>query len=82
MYINDQTMVSISEANQNFTKVAKMTDEKGSVVIMKNNVPKYVILPYQAIQEKAESAGNDPVDIAARKVLERNFEAFKILADK
>lgn len=35
------TMVSMTEANQNFSKVARLVDEKGSAVIMKNNMPKY-----------------------------------------
>ena len=30
MTIDTNTMVSISEANQNFSKVARLVDEKGS----------------------------------------------------
>ena len=43
MKIDTKTMVSITEANQNFSKVARLVDEMGSAVIMKNNAPKYVI---------------------------------------
>jgi len=39
-------MVSISEANQNFSKVAKLVDEEKEIVVMKHNRPKYVILEY------------------------------------
>jgi prevent-host-death family protein len=39
-------MVSISEANQNFSKVAKLVDEEKEIVVMKHNKPKYVILEY------------------------------------
>lgn len=43
MIVDTRNMVSISEANQNFSKVAKLVDERNSVVIMKNNKPKYII---------------------------------------
>ena len=43
MTIDTNTMVSISEANQNFSKVARLVDEKGSAVILKNNVPRYLV---------------------------------------
>ena len=36
MMINSNTMVSITDANQNFSRVARMVDERGSAVIMKN----------------------------------------------
>ncbi len=34
-----KNLVSITEANRNFSKIARMADENGSVVILKNNVP-------------------------------------------
>ena len=33
MMVNTDAMVSISEANQNFSRIARMVDEKGTVVI-------------------------------------------------
>ena len=41
MTIDTNTMISITEANQNFSKVAKVVDEHGTAVILKNNVPRY-----------------------------------------
>ena len=43
MNINTKTIVPISIANQNFSKVAKLVDQFGSAVIMKNNTPRYII---------------------------------------
>ena len=37
MNVNTKTMVSISEANQNFSKVARLVDQYGSAVILKEN---------------------------------------------
>lgn len=43
MNVNTKTLVPISEANQNFSKVARLVDEFGSAVILKNNRPRYII---------------------------------------
>ena len=40
MTIDTNTMISITEANQNFSKVTRLVDEKGTAVILKNNVEK------------------------------------------
>ena len=39
-------MVSITEANQNFSKVARLVDEHGTAVILKNNVPRYLVIDF------------------------------------
>ena len=46
MNIDTNTMVPISVANQNFSKVAKLVDQFGSAVIMKNNAPRYIIYEF------------------------------------
>lgn len=51
MKVNLNNLVSITVVNQNFSKVARMVDEKGAVVILKNNAPKYVVIDYSKIQE-------------------------------
>ena len=44
MLVNTDVLVSITEANQNFSKVARLVDENCSAVILKNNVPRYIIM--------------------------------------
>ena len=44
MNINTNNLVSITEANQNFSKIARLVDESGAVVILKNNVPRYLVM--------------------------------------
>ena len=46
MTINTNTMVSITEANQNCSKVARLVDEHGTAVILKNNVPRYLVVDF------------------------------------
>lgn len=79
MKININNLVSISEANQNFSKVARMVDENGTAVILKNNVPRYVIIEYSQLQ-KEEFVGDNEVDEVAKKVLSRHIKAFEELA--
>ena len=43
MTIDTNTMVSISEANQNLSKVARLVVECGAAVILKNNVRRYLL---------------------------------------
>ena len=51
MIIDTSTMVSMTEANQNFSKVARLVDEKGSAVILKNNMPKYLVMDFSKAEE-------------------------------
>lgn len=51
MFLNSDSLVSMREANQNFSKVARLVEDKGSVVVLKNNKPHLVILRYEGIDE-------------------------------
>lgn len=42
--IKTQKTVSIAEANQNFSKFAKIASEEGSVIVMRNNKSEYILL--------------------------------------
>jgi len=79
MMINSDAMASLTEANQNFSKIVRTVDEKGKVVILKNNNPRYVVLDIKRYEqmEKAEFAQLDHV---ADRILDENMEAMKELA--
>lgn len=79
MTINTNQIVSMTEANQNFSKVAKIADQNGSAVVFKNNKPKYVIVN---VEENPifELSDDEKIDVAAKRVLEKYLEAFKALA--
>lgn len=79
MTINTNNLVSISEANQNFSKVARLVDQTGSAVILKNNVPRYLVLEFsQAEQEQL--ASNEDVSFISKRLLAQNREAYEELA--
>ena len=63
MKIDTNTIVPISLANQNFSKVARLVDQYGSAVIMKNNTPRYII--YEFNQADTMQATSDEDILAA-----------------
>lgn len=79
MTIDTNTMVSISEANQNFSKVARLVDEKGSAVILKNNVPRYLVIDFNKANADIV-ASDDDVLIISKKLIAQNKEAYEVLA--
>ena len=46
MRINTDNLVSITDANQNFSRVARMVDENRGEIILKNNVPRYILMEF------------------------------------
>ena len=74
MLVDTNAMVSISEANQNFSKVARLVDEHGSAVILKNNTPKYVIYEYEKL-ENDQIASLDEVSALSKRFIKKNKEA-------
>ena len=79
MMINTNTMVSITEANQNFSKVARLVDENGAAIILKNNVPRYVVIEFSEV-EKLQLAPDEDLSQISKRLIEKNMEAYKDLA--
>ena len=79
MKVDIENLVSMTEANQNFSKVARLVDENGVAVILKNNTPRYVILDYSKIQEE-KIADDDDVKNVSKKILSKHLKAFEELA--
>ncbi len=79
MHIDLKNLVSISEANQNFSKVARMVDENGAAVILKNNSPRYVLIDYSKLQEETD-ADNEALEAVATRILQKHKKAFEELA--
>jgi len=79
MDISVENLVSISEANQNFSRVARLVDEKGTAIILKNNKPRYMVLSFQEygeIQAARRKLFSDITD----DVIAENMEALQGLA--
>lgn len=79
MIINTDLLISMTEANQNFSKVAHLVEQEGMAVILKNNRPRYVVVDF-AEYESILQARKEKIDAAVDAVLEENMEAFLELA--
>lgn len=79
MNINTDTLVPISVANQNFSKVARLVDQYGSAVIMKNNAPRYIIYEFPQA-DAVQTASDDDVLASSQKLLARNKHVYEELA--
>ena len=79
MMINTDNMISISEANQNFSKVTRLVDQTGQAVILKNNVPRYLVIEFS--QAEAEQLADDEdVRSISKRLIEKNRKAYEELA--
>ena len=79
MLVNTENIVSITEANQNFSRIARMVDEKGSVVILKNNTPRYLLIEFSQAAQEQTMADEDILSIS-RRIMAKNREAYEVLA--
>ena len=79
MTINTKNLVSITEANQNFSKVARLVDETGSAIILNNNIPQYLIVEFKQV-ENEEYASNEYVMKISQRFISKNKEAYEVLA--
>ncbi len=79
MKINTKNIVSITEANQNFSKVARLVDEKGLAVILKNNVPRYLVLEFNSVENEQNADDEDVIEISKR-LMKKNKQAYEVLA--
>lgn len=79
MNINTESIVSITDANQNFSKVAKVAEKNGEAIIFKNNKPKFVLIDMES-NPYFELSDDEKIDIAAARILKRFRPAFEELA--
>ncbi len=79
MNIDSNRIVSVSEANQNFSKVARLADKAGEVYIFKNNKPKYRLIDIEN-DTTIEMDENEKIDFVAMRILKKYRRAFEELA--
>ena len=71
---------SITQANQNFSAVARSVDRNGEAVVLKNNKPKYMIVDMENHDLILDLTEDERIDIVAKRVLKRYLPAFRELA--
>ena len=79
MNIDSNSIVSITEANQNFSKITRLADKTGEVIIFKNNRSKYRLIDLEQNPD-LELTEEEAIDIVAARILKRYRPAFAELA--
>lgn len=82
MTVETSTLVPMTEANQNFSRVTRVVDEAGLAVILKNNKPRYIVVSfeeYDALQA-ARAARKHEMEATADQLIAENLEALQELA--
>lgn len=79
MNIDSNSIVSITEANQNFSKVAQLTDKMGAEIIFEDGRSKYRLIDLEQNLD-LELTEEEAIDIVAARILKRYRPAFEELA--
>ena len=79
MNINTDAITTITEANQNFSKVAKVAENNGQAVIFKNNKPKFLLIDVES-DSYFDITDDEKIDVAAKRIMNRFKPAFEELA--
>ncbi len=79
MDINTETITTMTEANQNFSKVAKVAENNGQAVIFKNNKPKFLLIDIDS-NYYFDITDDEKIDVAAKRIMNRFKPAFEELA--
>ena len=79
MMINSNAIVSATEANQNFSRVARMAEAQGRVVVFKNNRPKLLVIDLDT-EPQIEMTEDEKLDFVAARILREHRAAFEELA--
>ena len=79
MKINTNSIISITEANRNFSRAARLADENGSAIILKNNAPRYVLIEFSQVEQEQIMPDED-VRAISQRIMVKNREAYEVLA--
>lgn len=79
MTIDTSAIVTATEANQNFSRVAKLAEEKGHVVVFKNNRPKLLVIDLDT-EPQIDMTEDEKLEFVAERILREHRAAFEELA--
>ena len=79
MLIDTKQIITATEANQNFSKVARMAEKRGHVVVFKNNKPKLLVIDLDQ-EPQIEMTEDEKFEFVAAGILREHRAAFEELA--
>lgn len=79
MMIDTKQIITITEANQNFSRATRIADEHGEALVFKNNRPKYKLVNLE-VEPDLELTDDEKIEIVAARIMKRFKPAFMELA--
>ena len=79
MKIDTNTIISVTEANQIFSRVPRIAEKSGQAVIFKNNRPRYMLIDLEN-SPVLDLTEDEKIDVVAARILKRFKPAFQELA--
>ena len=79
MMIDTAQLITVTEANQNFSRATRIADEKGAALVFKNNRPKYKLTNLE-VEPDLQLTDDEKIDVVARRIMARFKPAFLELA--
>ena len=79
MTIDTNAIVTMTEANQNFSRVTRIAERNGQAVIFKNNRPKYMLIDLDT-SPVIDMTDDEKIDVVAARILKKYKPAFTVLA--
>ena len=79
MIIDTNQIVTVTEANQNFSRVTRIADKTGQVIIFKNSRPQYLLVNIDE-SPVIDLTDDEKIDIVAARILKKYHAAFEELA--
>lgn len=80
MNLDARMMVPIFEANEDFSRIMRLADSCGRVVILKNNNPKYLLIDLEQESLIYDLTDEEKLEIASNRIMKRYKPAFEDLA--
>ena len=79
MKIDTNTIISVTGANQNLSRVTRIAEKSGQAVIFKNNRPRYMLIDLEN-SPVLDLTEDEKIDVVAARILKRFKPAFQELA--
>lgn len=79
MMIDSRKIITVTEANQNFSKATRIADTHGDALVFKNNRPKYKLTNLE-MEPDLGLTDDEKIDIIAKRILTKFKPAFLELA--
>ena len=77
--IDTNTIVTATEANQDFARVAKMAEKMGHVYVFENNRPKLLVIDLDT-EPQIELSEDEKFQVITQRILKEHKAAFEELA--